>query len=54
MVVSDGDRWIAAENIRRFQAKLEETHDEVERRVLRDLIKEEQAKLRSSSDQKRS
>jgi hypothetical protein len=45
MTVSDGDRWIAAENISQFQAKLAQTEDEDERRVLRDLIAREKEKL---------
>jgi len=53
MGLSDGDRWIAAENICRFQVKLAETKDESERRVLRDLIEREREKLGKPSDQKR-
>ena len=44
-MVADGERWVAAENIRRFQAKFQEAKDEAERRILRDLIKREEEKL---------
>jgi hypothetical protein len=52
MGVSDGEKWIAAENISRFQAKLAETKDEGERRTLLDLIEREREKLAKPRDQR--
>ena len=52
MGVSDGEKWIAAENISRFQAKLAETKDEAERRTLLDLIEREREKLAKPRDQR--
>ena len=45
MAVNDADRWIAAQNIERFQRRLEQEQDETQRRVLRDLIQQEREKL---------
>ena len=53
ITASDGDRWIAAENITRAQAKLAQTKDEGERRALRDLIAREKEKLAVPKGEKR-
>lgn len=52
MLVSDGDRWIAAQNIQQFLAKLDEEQDEKKRRTLRDLLERERAKLLALNGQK--
>jgi hypothetical protein len=52
MVVNDGERWIAAQNIQHFEGKLEQEKDEGQRRVLRDLIEREREKLRKTGGQK--
>lgn len=49
MVVSDGDKWVAAQNILRFEAQLEEENDHQQRAVLRELIERERDKLRNQS-----
>ena len=50
MALTDGERWIAAQNIERFLAKLDEEQDEGRRQVLRDLIDQERKKLREGKE----
>ena len=52
MVVSDGERWVAAENITRWEQQLKDEWDEQRRRVLRDLIDLERDKLHTRNSQK--
>lgn len=51
MAMTDGDRWIAAQNIERFLARLEQEQDERQRQVLHDLIAQEKQKLREDDRQ---
>jgi hypothetical protein len=39
------DRWLASENIKHYEKKIQETKDESRRRILRGLIEEERDKL---------
>lgn len=50
--MSDGDRWIAAQNIERFQAQLKDEPDQKRRQVLQNLIEQEREKLRLANDKK--
>lgn len=53
MVVSDGEKWVAIQNIIRFEAKLVEEKDREQRSVLRELIERERDKLRNRGADKR-
>ena len=44
MVLSDGEKWIATQNIARWEAQLQEKDDK-QRHVLRELIRLEREKL---------
>ena len=43
-------RWLALENIKRYQKQLEETHDEDARKALRRLLNEENKKLQGRDE----
>ncbi len=53
MVVSDGERWVAAENITRWEALLKDEKDDQRCRTLRELIDREREILRTLDSQKR-
>lgn len=44
--MNEGDRWIAAQNVERFEKKLQSEGDPKQRKVLRRLLKREKGRLR--------
>lgn len=50
MMISDGEKWILAQNIQRFEKMLKDERDEAKLRILRELIEAERRQFQERND----